>query len=139
VVGEAEPQAFTVKLPLLWWPSARRRDDLELPREQVVDRAGMGRTVESEALAQCLEGSGVLGGPQVEVAAEEQRRAPGPRRCRFGGAQDIGRGQVWPVVGRVQVGNAENSSFAEVDACKGHRPSLGPTVMDRQLPSLHDP
>jgi hypothetical protein len=103
----------------------------------MVDHAGIGRAVKPETLAQCLEGSGVLGGPQIEVAAEEQRRAVGPLIRHLGGAQDVGRCQVWPVVGRVQVGNAEVSPFTEIDARKRHCPSLGSPGMDRRLPPLH--
>jgi hypothetical protein len=139
VVGETEPQAVEGKLPLLRRPGARRLGDLEVVREQVIDRAGMGLAVQSEALAQRLEGSGVLGGSQVEVAAEEQWRIPRPLGRRLGRPQDIRRRQIRPVVGRVQVGDAEVGAVAERDARERHRSPLRPPDMDLQLPPLHDP
>jgi hypothetical protein len=62
VVGEAEPEAVPGELPPLGRPSPWRLGDLEIVGEQVVNRAGVGGTIESKALAQRLEGIGVLGG-----------------------------------------------------------------------------
>jgi len=138
VVGEAKPEAVPGELPPLGGPSPWRRGNLEIAGEQVVDRAGVGGTIESEALAQRLEGIGVLGGPQVEVAAEEQRRAPCPLGRDLGGAQYVCRRQVRLIVGRVQVGDAE-VALAEIDAGERHRPPLRRPGVDRQLPSFHNP
>jgi hypothetical protein len=100
---------------------------------------GRGEAVESEALAQCREGAGVLGGSQVEVAAEKQRRIAGPLRRRFRGRQHVGCREVRPVVGRVQVGDAEVSTVPKRDTREGHRPPLRSSRVNRQLPPLDDP
>ena len=137
MVGKAEPQAVPKDLAPLWWQGTRRLSDLEITGEQVVDRARFGRTVKPEAPPQRLEGSGVHARPQVEVAAEEQRRIASPFGRRRSGPQYIGRRHVGPVVGRVQVGDAELTRAAECDASKRHRPPLRPPFMDRQFPPLH--
>jgi hypothetical protein len=138
VVGEAEPQAVTGELAPLGRPRCRGLDDLEIAGKQVIDRLGVGEASETEALAQRLKGGGVLGGSQVEVTAEEQRRVAGPLSRRLGGAQYIGRGEVRPVIGRVQVGEAEVGTRTERDASERHRPPLRPPGVDRQLPPLQD-
>jgi hypothetical protein len=99
---------------------------------------GVSRTVESEAFAQCLEGGGILGGSQIEVAPEQQGQIPGPLGRRPGGAQDVGRCQLRPVVGRVQIGDAELRPCADRDAGERHRPPLRSPAVDLQLPPLHD-
>jgi hypothetical protein len=137
VVGEAEPQVTKGKLPLFWRPGTRRRNDLEIAREQVIDRPRVGEAAEAKAFVECLEDAGVLGGPQVEIAAKEQRRVPRPLDRCLCREQDVGCCQVPPVVCRVQVGNAEWGVLAERDACKRHRPALRPPGMDCQLPPLH--
>ena len=137
MVGEAQPQTVADELAPLGRHGSRLLGDLEVTSEQVVDRAGSGRAVKPETLAQCLEGSGVLGGPQVEVPAEEQGRIARPFGRCLGGAQNIGRRQFRPVVGRMQVGDAKGGTRPEHDASKRHRPPLRPALMDRQLPPLH--
>jgi ornithine carbamoyltransferase len=139
VVGEAESQVGPGELAALGGPSARRLDYLEIASQQVVDRASVSGTVKPEAFAQRLKGGGVLGGPQVEVAAKDQWRISRPLSRRLGGAQDVCCRQVRPVVGRVQVGNAKISACAEIDASKRHRPALRWAGMNRQLPPLHHP
>ncbi len=58
---------------------------------------GRGRPGEIEvACAMRSKTSGSSAGPQVEVAAEEQRRVPGPLGRRLGGTQDIGRRERRP-------------------------------------------
>jgi hypothetical protein len=138
MVGEAESQAVPRKLPLLRRPGARRLDDLEVALEQVIYGAGVGRTIYPEALAQCPEGGGALGGSQVEVTAEEQRRVSRPLGRGLSGAQYVRRCQIRPVVGRVQICDAEVSAVADPDTRKRHRPSLRSPGVDRQLPPLHD-
>ncbi|MDX6610072.1 MAG: hypothetical protein QOF85_1997 [Solirubrobacterales bacterium] len=135
MVGEAESQAVLGQLTPLGWPGARRFDEVEIADEQVVDCTGVGGTDEAEALPQGLEGVEVITWPQVEVAAEEQWRVPSPLDRRSGRPQNVGRGEVGPVVGRVQVGDAD----ARGGASEGHRPPLRPAPVDRQLPPLHDP
>jgi hypothetical protein len=139
VVGEAEPQALPGKLPPLRRPGAWRLDGLEFAGEQVVDRAGVGETIEFEAFVQRLEGIGVLGGSQVEVAAEEQRRVPCPLGRGLCGSENVSYGQVGLIVGRVQVCDAEVSAIADPDTRKRHRPPFRPPGVDRQLPPLDDP
>jgi hypothetical protein len=140
VVGEAELPTVVRELASLGRPGCWSLDNLEAASEQVIDRLGVSETAEAEALAQGLEGIGVLGGPQVEVPPEEQRRIPGPLDRRFGRAEDIHRGEVRPVVGRVQVGNTELPRVvADRGAGKRHRPSLRPPGVDRQLSPLYDP
>src|SRR3954462_1246591 len=94
VVGEPEPQAVAGKLAPLGRPGSWRFNDLEIASEQVVDRARVGRAVEAKTLAQQLEGAEIFGRPQVEIAAEEQRRVPGPPGRHLCGAQDVGSRQV---------------------------------------------
>jgi hypothetical protein len=131
VVGEAELEAVPGELPPLGRPSPWRLGDLEIAGEQVVDRAGVGGTIESEALAQRLEGIGVLGGSQVEVATEEQRGVSCPLGRSLGGSENVSYGQVELIVGRVQVGDAEASAIPERDAGERHRPPLRPTSVNR--------
>ncbi len=104
----------------------------------MIDCLRVGGAAEAEARPQGLEGRGVLGRAEVEVSAEEQWRVAGPLGSRFGSAQDILRGEVGPVVSRVQVGDAELAGAAP-DARKSHRPPLRPPGVDRQLAPLHDP
>src|SRR5262249_40606320 len=116
VVREAEPQTVPRELSPLGWPGVWRFDDLEGARQQVVDRTRMGGPFESEALAQGREDRGVLGGSQVEIAAEEQRRISRPLGRGLGGAQDVGGSEVRSVVGRVQVGDTEVVALSDRDA-----------------------
>jgi hypothetical protein len=127
------------ELASLRWPGCGGLDDIKAPSEQVIDCLGLGGTAEPEALAQGLECLGILSGSQVEVAAKEQRRVPGPPGRCLRCTKDISRGEVGPVVGRVQVGDAELlASIANRDASKCHSPPLRPPGMDRQLPPLDD-
>jgi hypothetical protein len=135
MVGKAEAQAALCQLAPLGRPGAGRLDDIEIADEQVVDRVGMGGAGEAETVPQRLEGPGVFAGPQIEIAAEEQRRAPGPSDCCLGRPQDIGRSKIRPVIGRMQVGDAESRGRAS----ECHCPPLRTPLVDRQLPSLHDP
>jgi hypothetical protein len=139
VVGKAELQVGSGELAPLGGPSARWLGYLEIASEQVVDRAWVSGTVKPEAFAQRLKGGGVLGGPQVEVAAKEQRRIPRPLGRCLGGTQDVCPRQVRPVIGRVQVGNANVSASAEIDASKRHRPPLRSPGVDSHPPPLRDP
>jgi hypothetical protein len=126
-------------LPPLCRPGLGRCDDLDVPRQQVVDCPRPGGAREAELVAQPLERHRLLRRPQVEVAAEEQRRFPRPlHRCR-GGPEHIGRGPVGPVVCRVQVGDAELAAIAGCDARKCHRSPLRQSAMNLQLPTLEDP
>jgi hypothetical protein len=134
VIGEAKTEAMIGPLALLGRPGSGCLDDRQSSREEMVDRAGVGRAAEVEALAQSLEGGGVLSWPQVEVAAEEQRRATSPLDRRLSRAQDVGGGEIGPVVGRVQVGDAKAGSSPR----ERHRPPLRSPLVDGHLPSLDD-
>ncbi len=122
-------------LALLGWPRVWGCDRVETANEQVVDRVGRGRGREAEALAQLGEDRWAFLWSQVEVAAEEQRCIARPVARRLRGAQDVLDCQLGPVVGRVQVGDAE----AWAGAGEGHRPPLGAAFMDRQPVPLGDP
>ncbi len=105
----------------------------------MIDCLRVGGAAEAEARPQDLERRGILGRAQVEVSAEEQWRVAGPLDRRLDRPQDVRGGQLGPVVGGVQVGNAEFNAVANRDASKRHRPSLRPPGVDRQLTPLHDP
>ena len=147
MVGEAQGAAVLAELTLLGWPGTRRVDDVEAADEQVVDRVGGGGGGEAEAVAERVEDGGGLGGTQVEVAAEDQRRVACPGRRRLRGAQHVFGRELGSVVGGVQVGDTEirrRAGAATVEApCadprERHRPALRPPVMDRPLASLDDP
>ena len=100
----------------------------------MVDRAWSGWGGKAEAIAQLGEDRGALPGPQVEVAAEQQRRLAGPLVSRNGGSHHVLRGQLGIVSGGVQVGDAESGR----DPGQGHRPPLRRARVDRQLPPFDD-
>jgi ornithine carbamoyltransferase len=102
----------------------------------VVDRVRGGGAGEPEARAQLLEDGEVLGGSQVEIAAEDQRRLAGPPRRGLRRPQHVLARHPRPVVGRVQVGDAELS--APADPRERHRPPLRPPLVNRQLAPLDD-
>ncbi len=105
----------------------------------MVDRVRVSNTRQCEAFAQLLEDARVLSRAQIEVPAEEQGGVLGPTDGRLGRAQNVGRRQVRPVVGGVQIGDAEVSALADRDTRKRHRPPLRSPGVDRHLPPLHDP
>jgi hypothetical protein len=135
MIGEAQGESFVSDFALLGWPLRRRLDDLQPPSEQVVDRPRRGhRRVEAEAVAQLGEERPVLGGPKVEVAAEQQRRVGGPSDGGPRSEQHILSGHLRMVVGRMKVRDAEPGSGAG----EGHRPPFWLSPVDSQLPPLHD-
>jgi ornithine carbamoyltransferase len=135
MVGETEGQALLADLALRGGPLLGGLGRLQSPCQQVVDRLRPGRRPhQAEALAQLVEDGGALGGSQVEVAAEQQRRAAGPiaRGCR--GAQHVLGGELGLVVGGVEVGDAD----ARGGAGQGHRSPLRSPLVDGRLAPLDD-
>jgi ornithine carbamoyltransferase len=122
------------QLAALRRPWGGRLDGPHPPAEQVVDRARSGLPDERVARAQLLEDRTVGLRPQVEVAAEEEGRRAGPFDRDVGRLQDVLGGQVRPVRGRVQVGDAE----AARGPSEGHCAPLGSTAVDLQLAALDD-
>jgi len=139
VIGQAQGKAVATQLATLGCPRRWRLDRLEPTREQMVDRTWARSTHEREALAQLLEDARVLHRAQIEVPAEEQGGVPRPTDGRLGGAQDVSRRKVRPIVGGVQIGDTEVSLLADRNTGERHSPPLRPPLMDRQLPPLHDP
>jgi ornithine carbamoyltransferase len=132
MIGEPQGEALSLQLASLGRPGGRWLDRLDPADQQMVDRKRTGGPGETEALTQCLEDTRVLGWPQVEVTAEEQRRIPRPPGRRLGRAQNVGGGEVGAVVGRVQIGDADPRCRAD----ESHRSPLRPALVDRQLPPL---
>jgi len=139
VIGESQGQTVATDLAPLGRPAPRPLDDLEVAREQVVDRVGGGWRTEAEPLEQLGEDGRALIRPQVEVAAEEQRRTAGPLVCGDGGAHHVLGGELGPVGAGVEVGDAEVVPGAGGDARERHCAPLQRTGVDRQLAPLDDP
>jgi hypothetical protein len=133
VVGEAQGTAVLAQLAFLWRPDTGRLDDFEAADEQMVDRVGGGRAGEAEALAQLFEDRGVPCGPEVEVAAEDQRRVAGPLGRGHRRAQHVLAGELGTPGGRVQVGDAEPRA---ADPRERHHPPLRAPRVNRHRPPL---
>ena len=125
--GAHRPMSPAVKAANVARSIAQRRTEgrawtwAEAADEDVVDRPLPGRRrVEAEVGGELREELRVLGRPQVEVAAEDQRRAPRPPGRRFRGEQDVGHRQRRLVVGRVQVADADAGRGPR----EGHRTAL---------------
>jgi hypothetical protein len=134
MVGEAQRPSLEGQLTLLRRPSGRRLEHLEAAAEDVVDRVGSGRRRQPELVAQALEDPRLLAGPQVEIAAEDEGAIAGPPVGRPRRPQHVRFRQLRPVVGRVQVGDADAGGGAD----EGHRAALGLAFVDRDLASLGD-
>src|SRR6478672_2562064 len=135
MVGEPQRPPVERQLPLLGGPGPRRIQHLEAANEDVVDRGGAGRRpAHPELVAQSFEDARLLGRAEVEIAAEEEWRAARPleRRPRRLG-HVLGR-QIRPVVGRVQVGDADARGGAD----EAHRSPLRLAFVDRDLAPLGD-
>ena len=136
MVGEAQRPSLERQLALLGRPGPRRLQHLEAAAEDVVDRLRPGRrSVEAELAAQSLENARLVPGPQVEVAAEEERRAGRPLDRGPRSLDHVFGRELRPVGGRVQVGDAD----ARGGAGEAHRPALRLALVDRHLPPLGDP
>jgi hypothetical protein len=136
MVGEPQRPSVELQLALLGGPGPRRLHDLEVVAEDVVDRVGAGRRApEAELVAQPLEDARLLDGAEIEIAAEDQRRARRPLERRPRRLGHVFGRQLRPVVGRVQVGDAEARGGAD----EAHRPPLRLSLVDRDLPPLGDP
>src|SRR3982751_6090847 len=96
VVGEPQGAAVERQLAALGGPPGRRLEGLQ---------AAGGGGGDAEVLAQADEDRRVLGRPQVEVAAEDQRRPAGELGGGAGAAEDVLGGEGGTVVGRVQGGD----------------------------------
>ncbi len=134
MVGEAQRPAVRTQLALLLRPGQRRREDVEAATQKVIDRAWTGGSAEAETVLELLEDAGVLTRAQIEVTAEEQRRARRPLGCGTRRFQHVGGGECRPIVGRVQVGDAD----ARGGAGERHRASLRAALVDRELALLDD-
>ena len=134
VIGEAERKSILGHLAFLGRPLEGGRFDPEAADEDVVDRGGSRRRREPVTRAKLVEHVGVVGGPQVEVAAEDEGRIAGPgRRCVGGQQHFLGR-ERRPVVRRVQVGDAR----ARPGAGECHGPALGDAGAEDEVAALDD-
>jgi len=125
-------------LALLPGPRGWGRGGLQSARQQVVDCSWRSCAGEAKLGLELFESGWVLGRSQVEIAAKEQRCVGSPLDHRRGRAEHVLGGEPRPVVGRVQVGDADLRAPCGRDAGKRHRPSLRAAAVDRQLAPLDD-
>src|SRR4051794_27497547 len=119
MVRKSQPPALVGQLSRLGRPSGWTLNRLEPSAQEVVDGIGAGRFAEAKSLGELLE-QPRLGRPDVEVAAEDQRRIGGPGDGRLGSMAYL-RLRPGGAGARVQVRHAE----PRAEPGEGHRPSLG--------------